>query len=960
MSKQKNNFSLRRSSLALAVAGALGLAAEGALAAGTLSYSGTTFHEANGNLGAIGDTLTISLAGDTFTGDGDLLARDLVSQGKVFIGNLPPGLSAHVWQDSNTSLRLFLSGPAVSHTARDDINNLSVVFADSAFASANAGSVSGASRNDLAIEFYDVDTIAPVSWVLKACADWGCPILITDSSARMQVRMDEAASEYYVVLPASVAAPSAAQVIAGQDALGATAAFKGSLAMPAYRDLTVEVTGLLPDTAYVAYFAAKDLVGNNESVAKTFVFRTYPRGLNYSTTLFTATGLTPGVIDAPIYIGLRGDTLTGADGDDFVASGKVTVSNVPAGLTASFRRAGPEGGILSLSGVATNHVSGTSVGNLSVHFADSAFSGGDASKLAYTNKTNLVIDFLDTDLGNGFNRSLYSKVGGVSVTSSSVSVNMSLTDTGTGYYVISPKPGSAGFTDVIFAQDPYGAPAGIAGNAAMAAHGNHTFTVVGLAANTDYNFSFAAKNSANQAVSSVLYQDFTTSAASASSAEAIDAVVGSSLNVLPGSSGATINLPFASNAVASDSDSISVAIGSNRMAVKATASGSVLKTMGVKFKGVDSTVLNTAAGTVRLSAGKAGQPLLAVGSAASATMLLADSAASDVVVQVNDRNGETSLGVNVGGVLLSPPGLALADAAHLYAGEVAVFDRAGNVVSIRLGSLSGGAQQLGDPLATAVTAPGLTNLSVVPKLQGKVARWAADGRDFTEVLASVLGSGVSSRGQNANGVLVLTVPSGTVNLLPLGNIVIDSSRADGARFASNGRLEVTRGGVTATFVPAVADPTQLAAQIVAQDRAGTLTIKDDGLLQATVDGATYALQPSWVVELVVGGRAGITINEAGLRQFQDAAGNRQTLFPVFADLPHVLDVLRKQDLNVTATANDNGTVSATFLGTTYTLLPDYVLGAVPAAHVGDAWWLDAGRFYMQSVDGKTAQGFRVQ
>jgi hypothetical protein len=957
----KSELGWQRRALVLAVSGALGLLATDSFAAGVLSYSNTTFHEANGNLGAIGDTLTISLAGDTFTGSGSwLLGGDLVSQGKVFVGNLPPGLSAQVLRTSDTSLQLSLSGQAVSHTARDDINNLSVVFADSAFASANAGSVSGASRGDLAIEFYDVDTIAPVSAVLHGCAIFGCPILITDSSARMQVRMDEAGSEYYVVLPASVAVPSAAQVIAGQDALGATAAFKGNLAMSAYRDLTVEVAGLLPDTAYVAYFAAKDLAGNNESVAKTFAFQTYPRGLNYSTTLFTATGLTPGVIDAPIYITLHGDTLTGADGDDFVASGKVTVSNVPAGLTASFRRANSEGGILSLSGVATNPVSGTSVGNLSVHFADSAFSGGDASKLAYTHKTNLVIDFLDTDLGNGFNRSLYSKIGSPSVTSSSVSINTSLTDTGTGYYVVMPSGGGLGFASVIFAQDGYGAPAAIAGSAAMAAHSDHTFTVVGLAANAGYDFFFAAKNGANQAVSSVAIQSFTTSPLSQAFAAAIDIVAGSSLNIIPGSSGATINLPFVSNAVASDSDGINVAIGSNRMMVKATASGSVLKTMSVKFDGVDSTLLNAAAGTVRLSAGKAGQPLFAVGSSASATTLLADSAASDVVVQVNDRTGETSLGVNAGCVMLSPPGLALANGGRLYAGEAVVFDRAGNVASIRLGSLNGGAQQLGDPLATAVTAPGLTNLSVVPKLQGKVVRLAADSRDFTEVLASVLGSGVSSRGQNANGVLVLTVPSGTVNLLPLGNIVIDSSRADGARFASNGRLEVTRGGVTATFVPAVADPTQLAAQIVAQDRTGTLTIKEDGLLQATVDGTTYALQPSWVVEPVAGGRGGISINEAGLRQFQDAAGNRQTLFPVFADLPHVLDVLRKQDFNVTATANDNGTVTATFLGTTYTLLPDYVIGAVPAAHAGDAWWLDGGRFYMQSVDGKAAQGFRVQ
>ena len=123
--------------------------------AANLRYGDTVFEESAANDGSIAGTSTIVLANGSFSGaDGQALAG-------VSFANLPAGLSATVVRINATTAELRFSGAATAHAEANGIKNFGVSFGNAAFASGNAGAVTGASRSDLVIDFDD-DTTAPV------------------------------------------------------------------------------------------------------------------------------------------------------------------------------------------------------------------------------------------------------------------------------------------------------------------------------------------------------------------------------------------------------------------------------------------------------------------------------------------------------------------------------------------------------------------------------------------------------------------------------------------------------------------------------------------------------------------------------------------------------------------------------------------------------------------------------
>ena len=120
-----------------------------------LVYSNTTFTESAADDGSITSTALITLNHGTFAGtDGQALLG-------VNYANLPAGLSASVVRQSDNTALLSFTGNAAAHANANDINNFGVILGNAAFASGNAGAVTGATRNDLVINFED-DTIVPV------------------------------------------------------------------------------------------------------------------------------------------------------------------------------------------------------------------------------------------------------------------------------------------------------------------------------------------------------------------------------------------------------------------------------------------------------------------------------------------------------------------------------------------------------------------------------------------------------------------------------------------------------------------------------------------------------------------------------------------------------------------------------------------------------------------------------
>ncbi|MBZ0091506.1 MAG: hypothetical protein K8F27_04705, partial [Sulfuricellaceae bacterium] len=433
-------------------------------------------------------------------------------------------------------------------------------------------------------------------------------------------------------------------------------------------------------------------------------------------------------------------------------------------------------------------------------------------------------------------------------------------------------------------------------------------------------------------------------------------------------SGATsLTLPKATTGNDADA-SVKMTIGGQDVNVKPQGGDVVVTLKTVTVGGQDVQVVSVTGGSAMLTSSQPNQPLLAIGSGSNAIVVTGGSPGSEAISQVDSATGNTILSITSGTITL--PSNAFAEAGtngfsaikdgKLYAGEIAVFNSAGKIAGVRLGSQSGTAANVGDPVKAA-SAAGLTSKVTVPNLKGKVAR-VSDTQDFGGVIAASLGAGYTAKGQNSSGVLSLTFPGGgSANAMPIGDITVDTNRADGVTVTGNGKVEVVKSGVIASFVPAVADPAQLTGQVIALDKNASVTVNEYGVLQVTVNGITYALQPGWVVSKANGGATGFTTDGQGHVVYRDGTGNQQTLYPAFADLAQLVATFKSNDANLGATSNDDGSVTAKYLGKAYTLTPDYALTPVPSEHAKDAWWLGAdGKVYVKNADGKAAQGFTVK
>ncbi len=99
-------------------------------------------------------------------------------------------------------------------------------------------------------------------------------------------------------------------------------------------------------------------------------------------------------------ITLSNDTFTGANGSDFVADAKVSIGNVPTGLTAVLTKDSNTQVSLTFTGVATSHQSANNVADLTFAFTDTAFTATAAASVVNSGavspfSSNVGIGFLD-------------------------------------------------------------------------------------------------------------------------------------------------------------------------------------------------------------------------------------------------------------------------------------------------------------------------------------------------------------------------------------------------------------------------------------------------------------------------------------------------------------------------------------------------------------------------------------
>jgi predicted alpha-1,2-mannosidase len=237
-----------------------------------LKYSTATIFEADSNDGAIEEELVISLQNTAATMTG-AAGEDLITSGKVVIGNVPAGLTAQAVKVDASSIKISFAGKALSHKLNDSIGNLSIHLEDSLFSEVISS---------------------------KRKVKDNVKIMFSDDTIRFS---------------------------------------KKKLAEAAANDGTM-----------------------NDSVA----------------------------------VSLTGDTVfSGTAGEDFVSSGKVKLSNLPAGLTAQAKMLDNQTIELSVAGKAIEH--NADVDDLVITFEDAAFTGDRACQINgsnYGGMQSLILDFI--------------------------------------------------------------------------------------------------------------------------------------------------------------------------------------------------------------------------------------------------------------------------------------------------------------------------------------------------------------------------------------------------------------------------------------------------------------------------------------------------------------------------------------------------------------------------------------
>ena len=357
----------------------------------SLSYSSAAFYEAAANDGSISNSLTVTLQGDTFNAT---VGDDLKAAGKVTTNNVPAGLQVTVTNISSTQAVITLTGKATANTANDSIANLTINFLDTAFTGANAASIAGASRSDLQVNFFGAAGVPALSY---SGTNFFESAVNNDGSISNAFTVTLTNDTFTAGGPFATVANYPANLsplVTRVNAQAVTIGFSGNaLLQRAANNLTnVAVTFL--DSAFSSSPAAT--VSNYTRPDLQMIF--LDPVLTYSTNVFSEAAAYDGSIGNTLAITLAGDNFNATNNENLVASSKVQVSNVPAGLTAVVTRTSAQTATATLTGNAAPHNAANSATNLTFAFQNSAFAYGAAAAVTNAVKSDLTVSFLDPTL----------------------------------------------------------------------------------------------------------------------------------------------------------------------------------------------------------------------------------------------------------------------------------------------------------------------------------------------------------------------------------------------------------------------------------------------------------------------------------------------------------------------------------------------------------------------------------
>lgn len=308
-------------------------------------------------------------------------------------------------------------------------------------------------------------------------------------------------------------------------------------------------------------------------------------------------------------------------------------------------------------------------------------------------------------------------------------------------------------------------------------------------------------------------------------------------------------------------------------------------------------------------------------------------------------------------------------------GETRVCNSAEVFQFTRLGSSGRDRGVAGDHLYLLDAPAGLLVSAYTPILNQPATRL---GDSFTlaqhmaVTLSDATGLGYSTQGQDHLGTVTFISGQTSLTFLPVGDIVVNTTRANGLRYLDDGRAEIVVNGLVVTLVSTAIPLTDLMGQLVAMDPQARLELTAFGWMKATLNGVVYPLWPGFAANALTGvaGPARWEVRSDNLIHLtfpstaqqahtQAFSGLEQILYPAFDDLGALAETFRPYDATLRVGSRMDGSYTAIFQGSLQRLTPAYtIVFPVPAAHLRDLWWVENGLYYFKNRDG-SAQGFSL-
>lgn len=261
--------------------------------------------------------------------------------------------------------------------------------------------------------------------------------------------------------------------------------------------------------------------------------------------------------------------------------------------------------------------------------------------------------------------------------------------------------------------------------------------------------------------------------------------------------------------------------------------------------------------------------------------------------------------------------------------------------------------------ATASGIDGLTIGAVIPRLDQSSNRLPADQTilQSLQAMLKLTNNDWTLSSQDALGAVRIINRNGDkVAALPVGSVLIDPDRQDGALCYRAGLCETAASHLVTRFNAALDDPTAFIAALRQIDPAASVQINSDGNLLVQIGGHRYLTQVGWNV-IPANGNNGFANDSSSV--WLVSAGNKQLLYPTLASFDRLVTVLRQIDATASAIGDHQGHVTLVVQGQRFTLTPGWEIITTPVAHAKEDYWVEGGGLYLNYLDG-TAQAVTIK